>query len=62
MANKTDFIDKLHDLREVIHLLEMASQAIEATEDRGAFQRGVHVALGILADLEEGIAEPLRSA
>lgn len=53
-----DFVDRLHDLREALHLIEMASQAIEATEDRGAIQRGIQFALVILASIE---GDTLRS-
>lgn len=55
MAMDVELVDRLHDLREVLHLIEMAAQAIEAADDRGAIQRAVLLGTGLLDDLKESI-------
>ena len=47
-----DLIERIHDLRDLLGLLNLAAQSLEMQRERDAIERGTIVAQGILRDIE----------
>ncbi|NTI03456.1 hypothetical protein G6K88_15640 [Agrobacterium rhizogenes] len=52
MTRSLDILDQIHNLRDLLGLLNLAAQSLEMKHERDALERGTIVAQGILRDIE----------
>jgi hypothetical protein len=60
--SKIDLIDKLHNLRDLLQLLELASQSLGMRQERNGMQRGVIAAEALLADITAAFEIEMEAA
>ena len=55
MSRNLDLIDQIHNLRDVIGLLNLGAQSLTMEHERNAIERGTIVAAELVAAIEDAV-------